>query len=248
MAKTKNNTKPRLNDDWSYLDERPLPEHPTTDQQFNITYNQSGMQSISNIRIVKAREKNLEAANDPTYNVDVTSISIPEREVPVKKLKQAADGLSSVKPKSRIKAGAVTASIASWYGTVYIIQLVFALLGVFFLGYSAARNLHSEQSLYERGVAFFEDAIAKFATGHDVAEISLYAFVVCHAIAAVVATVSLFTALFQYELAFLKPLGGTHAGLKQGTFLTALIGCLIPIVNLFPLMALWMAAVWKYPK
>jgi hypothetical protein len=41
---------------------------------------------------------------------------------------------------------------------------------------------------------------------------------------------------------------GEHAALKSGLFIFALLGYLMPILNLLPWFVLWGIAVWRYPK
>lgn len=51
-----------------------------------------------------------------------------------------------------------------------------------------------------------------------------------------------------YKAANLSPLGGEGGGLKIGTFIIALVGYMIPILNLFPWFYIWTMAVQRHPK
>ena len=53
---------------------------------------------------------------------------------------------------------------------------------------------------------------------------------------------------FIYSFAGIKSLSGRAAGAKNTLFLLAGIGYALPILNLFPLIILWMLVVWRYPK
>lgn len=53
---------------------------------------------------------------------------------------------------------------------------------------------------------------------------------------------------FVYKINNLSPLGGSGGGSKMGTFIIALVGYTIPILNLFPWFYLWTIAVQRHPK
>lgn len=51
-----------------------------------------------------------------------------------------------------------------------------------------------------------------------------------------------------YSLFGIKSLSGQSSGAKQITFLIALFGIFLPILNLFPLISLWTVVVWWKPR
>ena len=53
---------------------------------------------------------------------------------------------------------------------------------------------------------------------------------------------------FMYSALRIKSLSGKAGGLKGLMFVLAVVGYAIPILNLFPLIFLWMIVVWIYPK
>jgi len=53
---------------------------------------------------------------------------------------------------------------------------------------------------------------------------------------------------FLYSILGIKSLSGKAGGIKGLMFVLAGIGYAIPILNLFPLIFLWMAVVWIHPK
>ncbi|MEZ4194896.1 MAG: hypothetical protein R3B53_00650 [Candidatus Paceibacterota bacterium] len=82
-------------------------------------------------------------------------------------------------------------------------------------------------------------SLADFATGiFFITTIAILAFGIA----------SIFFLYLQYTMAGLKPLSGTHAGLKLGMLLLVILGYSIPIANMLPFVFLWMAVVWFYPK
>jgi hypothetical protein len=53
---------------------------------------------------------------------------------------------------------------------------------------------------------------------------------------------------FVYSAMRINSLSGKAGGIKGLMFILAGVGYAIPILNLFPLIFLWMAVVWIYPK
>jgi hypothetical protein len=53
---------------------------------------------------------------------------------------------------------------------------------------------------------------------------------------------------FVYSAMRVKSLSGKAGGLKGLLFILAGVGYAIPILNMFPLIFLWMAVVWVHPK
>ncbi len=72
----------------------------------------------------------------------------------------------------------------------------------------------------------------------------LLLFIAPSAILLIVGVAQLLITWFMYSGARVKSLSGTHGGLKQLSFVLALISSVTPI----PLIFIWIAVVWAYPK
>ena len=245
MASGKTNTA-QINDDWQYLNESKTPNHPTTDQQFNIHYKDSGMQSISNIKIEKRKDPP-KAANDPTFNVSVTTITKKEP-VEVKNLETEALKLLKTSPRTRAKANAVTVSIGTWYGWVWVTQLIFAVISIIAFGSMALGSEAASENIINQWTANLVNSASKFFLGYSFADGIQILFIATHAIVMAIGFFSLLAAFLQYKISGLNPLNGNQSSLKQVSLLLILIGYSMPILNLFPWMYVWIIVVWKYPK
>ena len=96
-------------------------------------------------------------------------------------------------------------------------------------------------------VATALDSIAKFI-GLDFAEIAFSIATAFYMIILAIGFISILAVYFQYMASGLRPTTGRGSGLKTGALLLTIIGYSTPMLNIFPFIFLWMAAVWYHPK
>jgi hypothetical protein len=166
---------------------------------------------------------------------------------------------------ARLKLAPINAWVGSWAMFWYLsFQLPFALIstvgfGIAFSVYNYIANLPAGQVLLELGldaiklvgegastagqvIQFVSDAL--FGIPFD--PISL--FILPFALILILSLLQLIIIWSIYSLAGIKSLTGEKAAIKNMMFLIAGIGGVIPILNIFPLIFLWILIVWKYPK
>ena len=249
MATNKTNVA-QLNDDWQYLNESEPKAHPTTDEQFNIHYTQSGMQSISNIKIEKRKDPP-KAANDTTFNVSVTSITRDEP-VDIKKVKVKGSTLSKKDLKAKAKATRILIHTATWYGWVWLVQIIFALINIVTFGMMASEGTTVAKfaTIVAWKIKLVKEVI-QFATGFNIADVVEVLYYISYGVIITIGILSVLVIGSQYLTSGIKPLSGEKASLKWVSLLFVLIGysmALVPGINLIPWIGVWMYVVWKYPK
>jgi len=240
----------RFNDDWQYLNEKPLGVHATNDEIFAASYKQQGLSG------------KIQTANKNSNTPEVVALSAPtpvqpRRSAPGQNISLATNKKkksTTLKLIAKVKASTINASIMAWGGGLwFMVQLPFALISLIMLGLAGTVSGATQSSSilgWAAGAAskIVEGAAAIVGIDASLTSISTSLFTVTYLLVLAVGLITIFTAFLQYTLAFLNPLSGEMAGLKHGTFLLVLFGYSTPLLNLFPWILLWMAVVWKYPK
>lgn len=169
----------------------------------------------------------------------------------------------AAKASARVRVSAVNGWIIAWAGFWYVsFQLPMAILSAVGFGISAAiyalvANLTESDGFLSGvidatvGVEIFTDLARAIATAalrfyglsFDPLILFLLPFIVLFALG----LLQLMSAWFVYAMCGLKPLSGRASTAKIATFLLALIGICIPLLNLFPLIVVWCLVVWLYP-
>lgn len=180
--------------------------------------------------------------------------------------------------RARAKSSAATVSLARvrvsainfWvWGTVatfYLIQFVLGVMSTVALGMWYAAEFVSDSG----GVTDLQDApgfvsvvagalsgvvsflvnmvttVASFLFGIDFEPYVF--FMIGYSAVIFFGLLQLGTVWFMYWVNRIHSLSGDGVGAKSGTFLLALIGFCVPVLNIFPLIIFWTVAVWKYPK
>jgi len=73
-------------------------------------------------------------------------------------------------------------------------------------------------------------------------------FMVTYLVIIAFALMQFFIIYIIYKTALINPLGGKKSELKMGTFMLAMAGYSIPLLNIFPWFLVWITAVWLNPK
>ena len=163
---------------------------------------------------------------------------------------------------ARVKVTVANAWITSWVLFFYFtIQLPFAILSSAGLGitayiYSVAESFTQTTIgnllFYVFGgalVRFIENAVVSamnffFGIAVDPMVLFLLPFLLVFALG----LMQLILSWFVYSILGIKSLSGQAASAKVGLFLLAIVGTVVPFLNLLPLIALWTAIVWIKPK
>lgn len=241
----------RFNEDWQYLNEKPLSANASNDEIFNASYKQRGLSGK-----IETPNKN---SNNPEIVLEDTASRAPAYTAGQNK-KANANAFADKKPSearalmAKAKATTINASIMAWAGGLWFtLQLPFALISLVMLGMAGmVAGAKSAGGILgwatTAASAIVEGAAAIVGIETDLVSISTSFFTVTYLLVLAVGLLTIFAVFLQYTLAFLKPLSGEMAGLKQGTFLLVLFGYSTPLLNIFPWILLWMVVVWKYPK
>jgi len=162
---------------------------------------------------------------------------------------------------AKLKVSTINMWVGSWATFWYLsFQLPFALVSIAGLGmgaivYQTVASVIGEtatnlvlKTLYATGASTAEliKSASELAFGFSFDPIIL--FIAPFALIFMLGVFQLVLVWTIYNLAGIKSLSGERSGVKNTMFLIAGIGMVIPVLNLFPLIFLWMMVVWKYPK
>ena len=165
------------------------------------------------------------------------------------------------KTLARLRVSTINVWVGSWATFWYLsFQLPFALVSIAGLGmgaivYQTVASVIGEtatnlvlKTLYATGASTAEliKSASELAFGFSFDPIIL--FIAPFALIFMLGVFQLVLVWTIYNLAGIKSLSGERSGVKNTMFLIAGIGMVIPVLNLFPLIFLWMMVVWKYPK
>jgi hypothetical protein len=246
-------SKKRFNEDYQYLGETPLRANASNDEIFNASYKQQGLSGK-----IQTPNKNSntvdKAANEPVFNTPTQTQSRGGSAAQKIIRADKKETSTALKLIAKTKASTINASIMVWGGSLWFtVQLPFAIISLIMLGIAGTVKGATQASGILGWAATVANKIvegAAYIVGIDTSltAISTSFFTVTYLLILAIGLICIFAAFLQYTLAFLKPLSGEMAGLKQGTFLLVLFGYSTPLLNIFPWILLWMAVVWKYPK
>ncbi len=199
-------------------------------------------------------EESAEAANDAINQARATSLSRMKL-ARGSQLAAVSNVVTPVALAARARATTVNAAAFSWGVPLWLfVQLPFAVFGTATLGVVGMLEQVTATATSE-GFLTWAANVAKAAVtalaaviGLDFAEIALSVFFVCYTVVLAVGLFTILSLYIQYTLGMLRPLSGNGEGLKLGMLLLAFIGYCVPVLNMFPFVLLWMAAVWVYPR
>jgi hypothetical protein len=160
----------------------------------------------------------------------------------------------------RVRVSAINMWAGSWAMFWYLsFQLPFALISTVGLGMAGAVYVYIKESSLGFALPAIEGAITYTSSQLNAIiqwALSLFGinfdpvtlFIVPFALVFLLCTFQLILVWTIYSLSGIKSLSGERSGVKNIMFLIAGVGVVIPILNLLPLIFLWMVVVWRYPK
>ncbi len=174
-----------------------------------------------------------------------------------------AKGLTGIKKdiKKRVSATRVNMTVLSVATPIWFtVQLPLALAAIFALGMAGVGEGIAEQLL---GTSFGSFLYSIYDGITNVIEyltsINLNVFESWSGFSQVlfggltmfvflIGMITLFAMAVMYILSGVRCFMGEHAAFKMVTFIFAMLGYLMPILNIFPWFMLWGIVVWRYPK
>jgi hypothetical protein len=142
---------------------------------------------------------------------------------------------------ARIRATPVAVTISGfaipWY---FIIQLPLALLATVFITLGYGTQLLGDSSV-----------VAEYALGSVAgfsSDMLLFLYLAFSGLLCFFYFLQIIIGTALFKIAFIHPWFGRGATFKIGSILLILISSFVPILNMFPLLGIWVAAVVMYPK
>lgn len=161
--------------------------------------------------------------------------------------------LKPVELLTRARVTSINMGVLSWQFPLWLfVQLPFAILSIVCLGATMAVDSMATANggllgfLANKSLAVF-DTIAK-TIGIDFAGIAFDMFLLGMVLVLAIGLMSLLVMTLIYLMSGIHPLNGKGSSMKQGMFLLAILCYAIPFANMFPVVFLYMAAVWLHPK
>ncbi len=240
--------KNRINDDWAYLEEQEVPKYASIDQKFNLDYKTKGLNqaTISKPKIIKSANDESGQIIKFRTQVNTTRIYDEDEDDSSDNPTITVKGKNNARWKRRSLK--VNLRILTWVLWAYLVQLIFAILGLIVLGIGAGADSVIESSAVAKTVVSVADTVTGFLFGFVASDIAEGVYIFTYAIVMAVSFITLLAVYTLYIFSKLKPLSGEEGGLKMGVLLFVIIMYLSPIANLFPWIFLCMYIVWKYPR
>lgn len=235
----------------------PVRSAQSTDEIFAAGYAQAGIQSANLNQKPDQTRKARTVYTAPT-NVPSVPRTVPTRIPSIKRNKKV-----SVKKMllARVRVTTANTWIGSWAIFWYLaFQIPMAVLSTAGLGIAYSILASISNILSEDGMTWFQTIGGQLYTTLSQAVNALVLlrwgisfdpmllFITPFALIFILGLLQLIIAWFVYSVMRINSLSGKAAGLKSLMFVLAGVGYAIPILNLFPLIFLWMIVVWMYPK
>jgi hypothetical protein len=246
--------------------------YPTVDQSFvsdsnertiQPTLNQSATVRNSNVQYQKSSGGSRRGQNQ--IRSVATTKSRPSMGRP--SLKRAIPNVPilDVNPVKLVRATSVSITNLSWgMGLYAAIQLPLAalsigLLGVTYIMYDVIPDMiraTTGETIY-KGLSWITDKLSGAVSsavesifGYNLTELLNPAayFVATYFLVFMIGLATLILCAIIYQISLINCLFGKHAGLKIGTFIFAIFGYMVPILNIFPWFLFWVLVVWRYPE
>lgn len=247
----------RINDDFAYLQQAELPQNASNDEIFNADYQKRGLQPTT----AKNKQKRTPPANDDEYRDDEGGDDYAEREhqalgrATAERQRAKYKATAARKVFARTRASTINMAAFVWAGPLWLtVQVPAAILSLIAFSIAGTINafLSSSNILVSASAWIAEKSLAGVGMlfGLDINLIKMAdgLFLITYTFVLALGFLVLMSLHLHYTLSNLRPLSGEHGGLKMGMFMLAIIGYGLPLLNLFPWVLFWMAAVWKYPK
>ncbi|MFT5831930.1 MAG: hypothetical protein ACI9SY_000308 [Candidatus Paceibacteria bacterium] len=226
------------------------PFHETMDETFSKQYTNPVDADINRVERTYAPANQ----NQPQYRT--TNVPRVHKKVNHKEKKASTEE----KLIARLKLAPINAWVGSWAMFWYLsFQLPLALISIGGLGMAAVAYSYVKESAFGFVLPLLEGALTytnSFAGAVIKWAFSLFGvnfdpvliFIAPFALMLILGIFQLLLVWSIYSLVGIKSLSGQKSGIKNTLFLIAGVGTIIPILNIFPLIFLWMIAVWKNPN
>jgi len=236
----------------------PVRSAQSNDEIFNESYAKAGMQP-ANLNRAPDQTSKARTTYEAPSNIPRVSRAYPSRVPKIKRKKKVSTGKMLL---ARVRVTTANTWIGAWAMFWYLtFQMPLAVisaagLGMAFAVYSAL-DAFSEtligkvvfyifdgEFLASRGSQILTAAFKFFGIAFD----PVLLFITPFALVFLLGLFQLILTWFMYSALRIKSLSGKAGGLKGLMFVLAVVGYAIPILNLFPLIFLWMIVVWIHPK
>lgn len=247
-----------LNEDITYTEatkEATTAAHPTVNESFtDQAYEDKLLQPVGIGTKKKARKK-FSSPDEEEGATEARQQSSLSKTVQRRLLDKAIGQPISILAKARVTSFNLAAF--GWYTPLWaIFQLPFALLMIVGIGsvYAIDQLTTADGGILNFIVAKLAQAVLTtldFVTsifGVNFEEVALALMNGSYVMILAFGFLSLFGFSLAYMFIGCNPLSGDGAGLKKGMFLLAMAGYATPVLNMFPFILLYMAAVWLYPR
>lgn len=247
-----------LNEDITYTEatkEANATGHPTVNESFtDQAYEDKLLQPVG-IGAKRKTRKNFYRPDEGEDDTETRQRSSLSKTVQRRLLDKAVGQPISILAKARVTSFNLAAF--GWYTPLWaILQLPFALLMIVGLGsvYAIDKLTTADGGILNFIVAKLAQGVLttlNFVTsifGANFEEVALALMNGAYVIILAFGFLSLFSFSLAYIFLGCNPLSGDGAGLKKGMFLLAMVGYATPVLNMFPFILLYMAAVWLYPR
>lgn len=145
---------------------------------------------------------------------------------------------------ARVRATPIAAGISAWAIPWYfIIQLPLAVVATVFFGLTYAAQLLLSSSYIASAAAATVELIGGFTV-----DMFMFVYLAFSALICFFYFCQIIIATALFKIGFIHPWFGRGVAFKLGSILLILISSFVPILNMFPLLGLWVAAVVLNPK
>jgi len=235
----------------------PVRSAQSNDEIFNESYAKAGMQP-ANLNRAPDQTSKARTTYEAPSNIPRVSRAYPSRVPKIKRKKKVSTGKMLL---ARVRVTTANTWIGAWAMFWYLtFQMPLAVisaagLGMAFAVYQAITAVLGESAteFIVNGLLFNFGTIGEaiLAAAKKVFGISfdpMLLFITPFALVFLLGLFQLILTWFVYSAMRINSLSGKAGGIKGLMFILAGVGYAIPILNLFPLIFLWMAVVWIYPK
>jgi len=235
----------------------PVRSAQSNDEIFNESYAKAGMQP-ANLNRAPDQTSKARTTYEAPSNIPRVSRAYPSRVPKIKRKKKVSTGKMLL---ARVRVTTANTWIGAWAMFWYLtFQMPLAVisaagLGMAYVVYVSIQSMPGSRFLLPmiegivESTSSFAGAVIEWALslfGIDFDPILL--FITPFALVFLLGLFQLILTWFLYSILGIKSLSGKAGGIKGLMFVLAGIGYAIPILNLFPLIFLWMAVVWIHPK
>ena len=233
---------------------------PTTDQIFNDQYADAGIQPTSIADKPADRTSRAQTTYATPSSVPKVSRTYQSSLPKIKRKKKVSVGKMAL---ARVRVTTANIWIGSWAMFWYLtFQMPLAVISAAGLGMAYAvllmLNTFVSETTLGKVTRFIFENVELTSVGNLINTVAHYIFgikfdpillfITPFALVFMLGLFQLVLTWFVYKALRINSLSGKAGGLKGLMFILAGVGYAIPILNLFPLIFLWMIVVWIHPK